>query len=186
MVAAVIPGVERSRPASRHPDGFYRTPESATVALIAAIGQHLDQPIHEPACGDGAMARVLERHGHHVLATDLIDRGYAGETFDFLKRGRIAPIVITNPPYHLADKFIATAVPGARLVALLLKSDYWHAASRIALHEAFPPRQELILTWRLDWTGGGAPTMNCTWWVWGDQLPTATRLLRKPGEDVFA
>lgn len=181
----MIPGVERSSPQRRHPDGFYRTPESATVALIRAIGGHINCAIHEPACGDGAMARVLSRHGYTVIATDLVDRGYGYGGVDFLVGGRHAPIVITNPPYTLAADFIRTAVPGARLVAMLLKSDYWHAASRIALYEAFPPRQQLILTWRLDWTGGGSPTMNCTWFVWGD-VPIATRLLPKPGEDVFA
>jgi hypothetical protein len=184
----VIPGVERSRPANRHPDGFYATPESATVALIHAIGTYIDGTIHEPACGDGAMARVLGRHGHAVLATDIVNRDYFefGRVADFLKTGPLAPVVITNPPFHLAEKFIRKAVPGARLVAMLLKSDYWHTQGRIALWEAFPPRQQLMLTWRLDWTGGGSPTMNCTWWVWGDRLPIATRLLPKPAEDVFA
>jgi len=183
----MIPGVENSRPLRlQRPDGFYATPESATVALIIAIGEYLDGPIHEPACGDGAMARVLSRHGRQVLATDLVDRGHGIPGVDFLKFGRSEQIVVTNPPYHLADEFIATAVPGSRLVAMLLKSDYWHAASRIALYEAFPPRQQLVLTWRLDWTGQGRPTMNCSWWVWGDHLPVATRLLPKPTGDVFA
>jgi hypothetical protein len=182
----MIPGVERSRSIGlQRPHGFYSTPESATLALILAIGDHLDQPIHECCCGDGAMARVLKRHGYPVIATDLIDRGYGRGNLNFLSVGRLAPIVVTNPPYSRAHEFIVEAVPGARLVAMLLKSDYWHAAKRIALYEAFPPRQQLILTWRLDWTGGGSPTMNCTWFVWGDRLPVATRLLPKPGEDVY-
>jgi hypothetical protein len=182
----VRPGVERSRPVNRQPEGFYKTPETATLALISAIGPWLDAPIHEPACGDGAMARVLSRHGYQVTATDIVIRGYGSYGVDFLKYGPQAPIVITNPPFHLADKFIAKAVPGSRLVALLLKSDYWHAKCRIALHATFPPRQELILTWRLDWTGKKRPTMNCTWFVWGDHLPATTQLLPKPGHDVFA
>ena len=132
---------------------------------------YLGDCIHEPACGDGKIARVLTRYGHEVIATDLVDHGYGEPGFDFLTTGPMASDVVTNPPFHLAEKFIACAVPQARLVALLLKSDYWHAARRIALWQAFPPRQELILTWRLDWTGGGSPTMNCSWWVWGDLPP---------------
>jgi hypothetical protein len=186
----VIPGVERSRPANRQPEGFYKTPETATLALIGAIGPYLDSVIHEPACGDGAMAKVFVRHGYDVIATDKVYRGYSRgrvPVCDFLVMGRLAPIVITNPPFHLADRFIAEAVSSkARLTAMLLKSDYWHAKSRIALHKAFPPRQELILTWRLDWTGQGRPTMNCTWFVWGDHLPVVTWLLPKPKGDVFA
>jgi hypothetical protein len=182
----MIPGVERSHPARRHPHGFYATPEEATVALVEALDGYLDDEIHEPACGDGAMARVLSRRGHRVIATDLIERGYGASGLDFFAGPPLAPIVITNPPFDLAARFIAHAVQGARLVAMLLKADYWHAAKRIPLYEAFPPRQELILTWRLDWTGGGSPTMNCTWWVWGDHLPQRRLLLRRPGVDMWA
>jgi len=32
--------------------------------------------IWEPACGDGAISRVLEAAGYQVISTDLIDRGY--------------------------------------------------------------------------------------------------------------
>jgi hypothetical protein len=161
------------------------TPEAATVALVLHLRQWLDENerIHEPACGDGAIARVLARHGFPVFATDLVDRGHGISGVDFLKTGPATPYVITNPPFALADQFIRKAVPGSRLVAFLLKSDFWHAASRIALHDAFPPAQELILTWRLDWTGQGRPTMNTTWWVWGD-VPKGRWLLPHPG--VFA
>ena len=181
----MIPGVERSRPRSQQsPHGFYATPEEATTALVLAIGPYLGDCIHEPACGDGKIARVLTRCGYDVVATDLVDHGYGEPGFDFLATGPMASNVVTNPPFYLAEKFIAQAVPQARLVALLLKSNYWHAGRRIALWQAFPPRQELILTWRLDFTGGGNPTMDCSWWVWGD-LPTATQLLPKPRQDVF-
>jgi hypothetical protein len=168
------------------PHGFYATPEDATVALVRAISPYLDNRIHEPACGDGRIARVLSRYGYDVVSTDLIDRGYGTGGVDFLTTGPVADTVITNPPFHLAEQFIMQAVPRARLVALLLKANYWHTRSRIALYKAFPPRQQLMLTWRLDFTGGGSPTMDCTWWVWGDHLPSVTRLLPKPGHDVFA
>ena len=153
------------------------------MALILHLRKWLDAPIHEPACGDGAIARVLSRFGLTVIATDLVDRGYGWTGIDFLKVPPMAPIVITNPPFRLAEEFIAHAVTGARLVALLLKSDFWHAARRIALHDRFPPAQELVVTWRLDWTGQKRPMMNTTWWVWGD-VPKGQWLLPHPG--VFA
>ena len=46
-------------------------------ALLRRV--RLPNGIWEPCCGDGAMARVLESHGHRVVGTDLVDRGY-GET----------------------------------------------------------------------------------------------------------
>ena len=59
-----------------------------------------DGPIWEPACGDGAIARVLERAGHRVIATDLIDRGYGEAGVDFLTTAEPrARHIVTNPPY---------------------------------------------------------------------------------------
>jgi hypothetical protein len=52
-------------------DDCYETPEVATEALIRA--EQLLTTIWEPACGPGAIVRVLRSHGHVVYATDLID-----------------------------------------------------------------------------------------------------------------
>jgi hypothetical protein len=51
--------------------------------------QRLPKGIWEPCCGDGAMARVLEAHGHHVVATDLVDRGYGETGRGFLAETRL-------------------------------------------------------------------------------------------------
>jgi hypothetical protein len=60
----------------RQEDNFYRTEAWATEALLRLPDVRLPNGIWEPCCGDGAMARVLEAHGHSIVATDLVDRGY--------------------------------------------------------------------------------------------------------------
>ena len=60
----------------RHPDSargndLYETPEVATLALLRA--EPLPRAIWEPACGPGAIVRVLRDAGHRVIATDLFD-----------------------------------------------------------------------------------------------------------------
>ncbi len=153
---------------ARRPNDFYPTPWEATVALLKEVKfPHL---IWEPACGDGAMSEVLNMWGYTTHSSDIEDRGF-GAVKDFLKTE--APpygdyfAIVTNPPFNLARQFIIHAQKLTPIVAMLLKSQFWHAASRLPLYGKHPPSRVLPLTWRLDFTGGGAPTMDCLWCVWG-------------------
>jgi len=61
----------------RHPDSargndLYETPEVATLALLRARTR-FPRTIWEPACGTGAIVRVLRDAGHRVIA-DRSDR----------------------------------------------------------------------------------------------------------------
>lgn len=77
---------------------FYPTPPEAVRALLSM--ESFEGSVWEPACGDGAISRVLEAAGYQVVSTDLIDRGYGAGGQDFLKSDRpLAKNIITNPPY---------------------------------------------------------------------------------------
>jgi hypothetical protein len=140
--------------------------------------------VWEPACGDGAMARVLQGYGHYVSASDI--RPYSmvgGVCWDFLHPawpkatgGRKPEWIITNPPFNLAEEFIRQALSITPNVAMLVKSQFWHAASRAKLFGEHPPAAILPLTWRSDFLAGdkgGAPTMDCLWTVWMSPRPGA-------------
>ena len=150
---------------------FYATPWEATAALCDAV--ELPRLVWEPACGDGAMTELLKSRGHGVVSSDIVDRGYDSLVVigDFLTETR-APLtgdfaVVTNPPFNLAEEFIRHALTFTPKVAMLLKATFANAAKRLPLFEEFPPSHVLPLTWRLDFTGGGSPTMDCAWFVWG-------------------
>ena len=84
----------------RQPNDFYPTPDWVTQALLKHVT--LRAPVWEPCCGDGAMARVLERNGHKVVATDLVDRGFGRGGVDFFECTSFPPgcrSMVTNPPY---------------------------------------------------------------------------------------
>ena len=125
-------------------DNFYPTPPEATRALLSV--ETFDGAIHEPACGQGHIARELEAAGHAVVATDLNDRGYGRSGLDFL--GQTAPLarhIITNPPYGrgLADAFVRKALlltrqTGGKVVMLLNLSSLAES-SRTAFWRAHPP-----------------------------------------------
>ncbi len=170
--------------AVKRPDGdFYPTPPSGTAALMiaeeAALRARAGEVVCEPACGDGAMARIIERCGFRVVASDLVDRGYGRGGVDFLKlRDAPARAIVTNPPFRddRAEAFVAHAL-GLRVqyVAVLLKATFFHAKARRALYATRPPSAVYPLAFRLDFFGLGRPTMECSWFVWRTPF-------RRPGE----
>lgn len=58
----------------RVPHDFYPTPPEAVRALLSV--ETFTGSIWEPACGDGAISKVLIEAGFEVVSTDLIDRGF--------------------------------------------------------------------------------------------------------------
>lgn len=66
----------------RIPNEFYPTPPEAVRALLSV--ERFDGPIWEPACGEGAIAKVLAAANHKVIATDLHDYGFGQSGIDFL------------------------------------------------------------------------------------------------------
>lgn len=165
---------------------FYPTPPEATIALlneIAAVIPPTDA-IWEPACGDGAISKVLVAHGFTVIETDIAARGRPSEQIDFLKvEHRRSETIITNPPFNLATEFIEHA-DSLRIqrMALLLKSNFWNVAKNSKIFKRWTPALILPLTWRIDFTGAGSPHTDCTWTYWDrDMAPLAmTRPLAKP------
>ena len=163
---------------------FYPTPRNVTVALMDFLNLPKDFVVWEPACGSHAMSSVIEEYGHTVIATDIIyDQ-------DYLTTHVKADAIITNPPFNLSEQFIEKAVNESWIVALLLKSQYWHGAKRLKLFEKYPPVYVLPLTWRPDFLEHerkigdkkGSPTMEVAWSVWnlGSNQETIYKPLPKP------
>lgn len=175
---------------------FYPTPFDVTEALMRFLAFEDKQYIWEPACGDGAISRVLKAHGHEVYSTDLRkDSGYGQEGgLDFLAFDPAPetgiPIsavyndwIITNPPFKVADGFIKKALSITPNVALLLKATYWHAKRREPLFREHPPAWVLPLTWRpafLEAERGKSPLMEVSWFVWNTENLDSGTTLYKP------
>ncbi len=92
----------------------------------------------EPACGQGHMARPLEEYFGSVYASDVFDYGF-GHVVDFLWAGAWPatvpnwPVdwVISNPPFRLADQFIAQALQFAqRGVAMFVRAQFLEGIGR--------------------------------------------------------
>lgn len=175
--------------AGRRKHDFYPTTDAPMVrALLPHLQGIFPTQIWEPACGQGHMVEELRKVDYTVTCSDIVDRGYGGTIVeDFLTTSRArAPAIITNPPFSLADAFIehALCVLGIEHLALILPMNFYTAKKRVQAFETFKPSLVMPMTWRLDTTGQGAPTMNLQWVVWSSNLlPVQGFLpLANPGE----
>ena len=102
-------GASNHSETERQTEDFYATPDIATELLSGL--ETFSKNILEPACGQGAISKVLEKYGYNVESMDLIDRGYGKGGVDFLQYDEITDMdIITNPPYCLAAEFVEHAM----------------------------------------------------------------------------
>jgi hypothetical protein len=156
---------------------LYETPEWVTRALLPHIPGRV-RGIWEPAAGGDMMAQALRaaERQFYVIASDIYDG------MDFLKEPVDPPrgwgnggieAIITNPPYELATAFIEHAIRMmARplgMVAMLLRTDFDHAKTRVHLFGECPAfAKKLVLTKRIRWfeDSKGSPSFNHAWFIW--------------------
>jgi hypothetical protein len=164
-----------NRGGTREANDFYPTPTWLTEALIP----HLGKPRHilEPAAGDGAIVGVL----HRAFSEAEIDHGDITTGQDFLTyawRQDYYDLIITNPPYSLAEEFARRAlslVKPAGTVVMLSRVSFagsqgraaWLRATQPSLY--FSPRRPCFVRGKSD---------NCeyAWFVWSPAAPTCVWL----------
>lgn len=101
----------------RKKSDFYETPYSITSQLLEV--EQFSKPILEPACGNGAIEKVIGE----CVAYD--------KEKDFLLEENKYPSIITNPPFSLAFEFIQKAKKVAtEKIAFLLPLSYLHGKKR--------------------------------------------------------
>lgn len=172
MTAAVAYARANIPSADREKDDFYPTPAPAVRALLDR--ERFTGPIWEPACGDGAISRVLEAAGHEVVSTDLVARGYGEPRVDFLMEHRLlAPNIITNPPFKFAEEFSARSLAlGAGKVALLLRLAWLEGISRGLIFASTPLARVHVSSRRLtmfrggDTGASGGGMLAFAWFIW--------------------
>jgi hypothetical protein len=162
---------------------YYPTPPEAVSALLER--ESFAGIVWEPACGDGAISRVLEDAGHNVISTDLVNRGFGQAGIDFLTARRQVENIVTNPPYAMALAFVRHALecvpPGGR-VAMLLRLHFLEGVERYKFFLEHPPARIYIFSRKLPWRH--AVTGQVTWamlpmawyiWVKGYRGETVVR-----------
>jgi len=107
----------------RKKSDFYETPYSMTSHLLEVEDFNKSLTVCEPACGDGAIVKILEKKWDNVVAYD-IEKNFLWETGNY-------DYIITNPPFSLAYEFVQKAKQIAtEKFAFLLPLSYLHGKKR--------------------------------------------------------
>jgi hypothetical protein len=152
---------------------FYPTPRRGITSLLEV--EDFDGDIWECACGDGAISKVLEVYQYTVISTDIEPRGY-GTQQDFLSLtlpDLLAPNIITNPPFTMAQEFAERALKlGCTKLALLCKLAFLEGVSRSAWLETTPLKAVYVFKRRLKFTRNGDENIKgggmiaFAWFIW--------------------
>lgn len=170
----------RAKPSGDNPHDFFPTPPAVTRAFIEGPGAALPDGLWcEPAVGDGAIINAVGRRQgwatfdiRDVPAPALSDHH---EHADFLALD-LPPgsfdVIITNPPFYLAEEFVRKAISCSTHVVMLLRLAFMETRKREALHIEHPS-DVYVLSRRPSFMANGA-TDSCAyaWWHWH---PNATR-----------
>ena len=109
----------------RKKSDFYETPYTLTRKFLDVEYFNKNSTVCEPACGGGAISRVLKEHWEDDKVT-----AYDQET-NFLWETGEYDYIVTNPPFSIAFEFIQRAKLVAKSkFAFLLPLSYLHGKKR--------------------------------------------------------
>lgn len=186
---------------ARHSDyqetnDFIPTPPWATRALYEYVAPNLRARAStlsawDPACGQGHMMQVFDEYGHaHVKGSDIaIDSekfAYTGGKvpvvfkMDYTDNSidtspEMADVIITNPPYKYAEKFITESLLRSKFgVGMLLRVQALETQGRYAnIYSSRPPTRIAFFSDRISFKTGKvvkkAPKMFFHTWLWWEK-----------------
>jgi predicted RNA methylase len=156
---------------NRMEEDFYSTPEKATIELLKR--EIFEGNILEPACGTGAISKVLEKQiSNTIISKELIDRGYGEVGVDFLQSTETYDNVITNPPFKISQDFVEKALEVSKnKVAMLMRLQFLEGKKRKQLFDKNPPSRVYVFSYRLPYMRGDSiqpetSAMCLCWFVW--------------------
>ena len=153
----------------------YATPEEAVLPLLS----HLPKGSYyaEPCAGDGALIRILQKHGHKcVAAYDVEPRHKIVKQGDasFLTRQDMnrANLVITNPPWgrDVMHQIIERSLFWGP-TWLLFDADWMHTKQAAPY---LPHCKKIVSVGRVKWFGNTAGKDNCCWYLFDFNDPQPT------------
>ena len=175
---ALMQGASAHATEAREVDDYYATDPEALKRFLGAIDFPLNHFIWEPACGGGHLVEVLKERGYNVMATDIVDRGSAVKTADFLTlKGDWSGDILTNPPFKHAEAFVRKALDliwyGNRVV-FFLRIMFLESTKRQTLFKKYPPKYVYVHSSRMatakggdfEKYKGGGKSMCYAWFVW--------------------
>jgi hypothetical protein len=179
---------------------YFPTPAWGTRALCEHVlksGPHWkNMTAWDPACGEGHMAKPLAEYFGKVIASDIFDYGF-GYQGDFLFENRTVDFIITNPPFRMAEQFIAQSCRMAEIgVCMLVRSAFLESVGRYEnLFSKNPPsiiaqfcERLPMVKGRVDKDASSATAYSWVVWLDGEEetkfvwIPPCRKQLERPGD----
>lgn len=177
---------------AREENEHYVEPEWCSRRLIEEEG--FEGAIWDPCCGFGTIPKAALAAGFAVTASDLVDRGYKGDSFhviNFLGTLGGCDNIVCNPPFNIAEEFALHALKlASRKVAMVfptarLNAAHWLRATPLKRiwfmtpRPSMPPGHVIMAGGKV---GGGK--MDYCWLVWDAEHwgPAQARWLRRDNE----
>lgn len=154
-----------NRGSKRHQYDFYSTPVHCTEAICSQLVFPQRSCILEPCSGEGAIARVVERFTNEQMMEFDIQRGEDFLELDMSTYGRF-DMVITNPPFSIAQEFVEKSLLISNCVVMLLRMNFVASAKRKEFWERNPWTGCGVLTKRPSFTGKGTDATDYAWFIW--------------------
>lgn len=183
----------------------FPTPPWATRALLEflrSLGFQLTGSVREPAANRGHMVKPLSEVFDRVMASDVHDYGVGFEVLDYLFGPDPDPVgwTITNPPFRLAEQFIARMRRTSRVgCAVIVRSAFLEGVGRYdRLFRDNPPSHilqfsERVVMQRGKLSADGSSATAYSWLIWLPELdldggprshwvPPCRKRLERPGD----
>jgi hypothetical protein len=194
---APLRGPLRKRESSlwaREANDWYCEPEWCSLRLFQE--EKFIGSIYDPAAGRGTIVISAVKNGLLGIGSDLVDRGWDSTLtpHDFLESEHKRDNIVCNPPFGIAEKFLARALDLARgKVAFLLPANWVQGDKRSRMLATTPLRRVWFITPRPSMPpghvleAGGKPgngTTDYAWFVWlqGYDGAPEVRCLRRDGQ----
>lgn len=166
-----------NRGGQRSEADFYSTPEWCVTALLKAWQPPFTGGWCEPCVGDGAIVNAVNKYYNNPqmpewTTIDIRPECNAQITGDFLQHYPDTSmcaaynVIITNPPYSLAQEFIEHSLQLSSWVAMLLRLNFASGQKRAPFHREHPSGI-YVLPKRPSFTGKGTDSCEYAWFVWG-------------------
>jgi len=130
MTDTDLPAVKHAHKWPRDAHDFYIEPHWTSHRLFDV--EPFRGEVTDPAAGSGRIVQAAEAAGLRARGYDIVDRGpHLAGVQDFMAAGRSYVNIVTNPPFGIADEFVARAIElAAGKVAALLPLTWMSGSKR--------------------------------------------------------
>lgn len=135
--------------------------------------------IHEPCKGDGRLYNWFKNQNLKVSYSEI------NEGLDFFDWDEKVDLILTNPPFSIAQEFIDHSLDRANTVFMLLRLNYLGSIKRYDWWVKNSPSSLFVLSKRPSFTGSGTDATDYAWFVWDktSRIPKGVHFVNPPSKE---